>query len=220
MRKIKAVIFDLDGTLADTILDLATSANYALECCGFVPQEVEKYRRFVGNGVDVMLGRASGKLGDKEAVARLKEKFIEHYSLHFCDRTAVYDNMPQVVDVLRNNGIKTAVVTNKIDSMAQVIIEKLYPGKFDIVCGQQDGFACKPDPTLTLDVISRLGAKANECIFIGDSDADMQTAKNSGCFAAGAVWGFRTREELLKNGADALCERPDELLKLIGGLKL
>lgn len=215
MKHIKAVIFDLDGTLADTLADLAASANYALKALGYPEHEVEEYRYFVGNGIPVMLRRASGAGDDPDAVQRLREKFMEHYRVHFCDNTSVYSGMPDAVLKLREWGIKTAVVTNKADSMAKTIVEKLYPGLFDMVVGQIDGVPCKPDPKVTLSVMSKLGVIPGECVFLGDSDADMQTALNCGAYGAGALWGFRTREELLCNGAKSLLESPDKLVDLI-----
>lgn len=213
MNKIKAVLFDLDGTLVDTLADLAASANFALKSCGYPEHPVEKYKYFVGNGITVMLSRASGKT-EAEVTDRLLPVFMNRYHKHFCDKSSVYPGMPETITEIRIRGIKTAVITNKADEMARIILDKLYPESFDAIFGQRDGFPCKPDPSLTLLAMKELGVKPEDCIFTGDSGVDMQTAANSGAYGAGVLWGFRTAEELTENGAKILISSPRELLKL------
>lgn len=215
MSTVKAVLFDLDGTLANTLADLADSANHALHECGYPVQPVEAYRYFVGNGIALMLARAADCVGDARETERLKKAFLPYYAAHFCDKTTVYAGMPETLETLRKMGIKLAVITNKVDSMAKEIVRTLYPDCFSIVCGQQDGYACKPDPQLTLQVMEQLGVLPQACLFVGDSDADMQTAQRSGAIGVGALWGFRTREELVQNGAAYLAEKPSVLPELI-----
>lgn len=215
MSNCKAVLFDLDGTLVNSIGDLAASTNYALEQCGYPAQPVEKYRYFVGDGIPVMLGRASGHTGDAHVIARLLPIFMGHYHAHFVDRTVCYPGMPETLAALLQKGIRIAVVTNKVEEMAVPILEAIYPGVFSHIYGQRKGYATKPDPSLTRLAMQELQVLPKECIFLGDSGVDMQTAVRSGALPVGALWGFRTAEELLENGAKALLSSPEELLELL-----
>ena len=214
MPQYKAVLFDLDGTLVNSIADLAASANHALEACGYPAQPVEKYRYFVGDGIPIMLGRASGREGDAHAVARLLPVFMDHYRRHFADRTAAYPGMAKTLASLRGQGIGMAVVTNKAEEMARPILEAIYPGVFAYIYGQRPGYATKPDPALTRLAMHDLAVQPEDCVFLGDSGVDMQTAVRAGAFPAGALWGFRTAEELRKNGARTLLSSPEKLLEL------
>lgn len=214
MSRYKAVVFDLDGTLVNSIHDLAASANHALEQFGYPRHPAEDYRYFVGDGIPVMLGRASGHAKDKEVISRLLPVFMAHYRVHFADRTAAYPGMPETLAALAAQGIGMAVVTNKAEEMARPVLETIYPGVFRFIYGQRPGYAVKPDPTLTRLAMQDLKAEPEECIFLGDSGVDMQTAVAAGAFPAGALWGFRTAEELRENGAKVLLSSPQKLLEL------
>lgn len=215
MRKIGAVLFDLDGTLINSVADLAAAANYALRQAGYAEHSVEEYKYFVGNGIPVMLGRASGHDGDKQVIASLLPVFMERYRHHFADQTAAYDGMAGVLDSLRQAGVKTAVITNKAYEMAKIILDKLYPGQLDFIIGQREDVPCKPDPTGTRIAMRTLGVTPEECLFVGDSGVDMQTACGCGAYPVGVLWGFRTADELNQNGAKVLIDRPEKLLELI-----
>jgi phosphoglycolate phosphatase len=212
----KACIFDLDGTLVDSLKDLAVSVNHALGLQGLPTHEVEKYRYFVGRGaaklVEEVLPEGQRDKLTQEATSKL---FNEYYNLHFLDNTLPYDGIVALIEKLKQRGIKLAVVSNKPDLFVRKIVDNLFAGYFDSVCGHRDDIPHKPDPTIVNEVCSLISTSPQDCVFIGDSGVDMQTANNAGMFAVGALWGFRTRDELAQNGAAALIERPEDLLALL-----
>ncbi|MDR1886223.1 MAG: HAD family hydrolase [Synergistaceae bacterium] len=214
---IEAVVFDLDGTLLDTLGDLAGSGNYALSRLGCPPHDVEAYKYFVGNGADVMMRRILPEdRRTPEEIARIKAIFIEHYGAHSLDMTRPYDGVSGLLRALRDRGVRSAVVSNKPDDVTKQVIAHFFGGDaFDEVAGGRAGFPLKPDPGLTVHVLKVLGVRPSDALFVGDSMMDMQTAKGAGCTAVGVTWGFRPRDELLKNGADHIIDAPAELLKLI-----
>lgn len=211
---IKAVLFDLDGTLVNSLFDLGASTNYALEKMGFPTHETEKYKYFVGDGMAKLIERALPESKrDKETIKTTLDIFMEHYRAHYVDKTVPYDGISELLDKL--TGVKKAVISNKADEMVIPLTKKLLGDRFDIVCGKREGYPTKPDPTLTLEIIGELGVEPKECIFVGDSGMDMAVAKNSGCVAVGVLWGFREKEELLANGADYIISSPDEILHIL-----
>lgn len=211
---IKAVLFDLDGTLVNSLSDLAASTNFALTKFGFPTHETEKYKYFVGDGMAKLIERALPESKrDKETIKTTLDIFMEHYRAHYVDETVPYDGILELLDKL--TGVKKAVISNKADEMVIPLTKKLLGDRFDIVCGKREGYPTKPDPTLTLEIIEKLGVASNECIFVGDSGMDMAVAKNSGCVALGVLWGFRSEEELLLNGADYIAKKPAEILEII-----
>lgn len=211
---IKAVLFDLDGTLVNSLSDLAASTNFALTKFGFPTHETEKYKYFVGDGMAKLIERALPEdKRDMETINTTLDIFMEHYRAHYVDETVPYDGILELLDKL--TGVKKAVISNKADEMAIHLTRKLLGERFDIVCGKREGYPTKPDPTLTLEIIEKLGVAPNECIFVGDSGMDMAVAKNSGCVALGVIWGFRSEEELLLNGADYIAKKPAEILEII-----
>lgn len=211
---IKAVLFDLDGTLVNSLSDLAASTNFALTKFGFPTHETEKYKYFVGDGMAKLIERALPEdKRDMETINTTLDIFMEHYRAHYVDETVPYDGILELLDKL--TGVKKAVISNKADEMVIPLTKKLLGDRFDIVCGKREGYPTKPDPTLTLEIIEKLGVAPNECIFVGDSGMDMAVAKNSGCVALGVLWGFRSEEELLLNGADYIAKKPAEILEII-----
>ena len=214
---IKAVLFDLDGTLVNSLCDLANSTNYALNQFGYPPHETEKYKYFVGDGMPKLIERVlpDNKRDDKTQKEVL-ELFLSHYAKHFVDETVVYDGIEALLEGISKSGIKTAVISNKAQFMAEAVVDKLFGQRFNIVCGKQAGFPAKPDPTLTLKVIEELKIKPNECLFVGDSGMDMAVAVNADCIGVGVLWGFRTKEELEQNGAKYIVSNPSEILDIIG----
>ena len=216
---IKAVFFDLDGTLVNSLEDLATSTNFALEKHGFPTHETEKYKYFVGDGMQKLIERVLPENSRNDEVkARVFDEFWNHYAKHYIDKTVVYDGINDLLVALRENGIKLAVVSNKAHEMALEVTDKLLYGKLDAVCGKQEGYATKPDPALTLKTMGEMGVKPQECVFVGDSGMDAATAVNVGCKGIGVLWGFRTEEELLKNGASYIVNKPSEILDIIHSL--
>lgn len=216
MQSFKAVLFDLDGTLINTLTDLANATNYMLEQFGFPTHEVEKYKYMVGNGMPKLMERAlPNGHKDEQSIKEALNIFLPYYNAHSLDNTAPYNEIMQLLCELKNRNIKTAVVTNKAHLSAVSLVEKLFLNMFSAVAGQKDGMPTKPNPTVVFNVMNELGVQPNECIFVGDSGVDMQTAKNSGAFALGVLWGFREKDELIKNGADDVIASPLELLKFI-----
>lgn len=213
--KYKAVVFDLDGTLANSLEDLKNAVNYGIKKLGFYEPTVEEYRLFVGNGTEKMIERALKENATKENIEKVKQDYLEYYGKHFADYTKAYEGMPELIQKLHKNGVKIAVVTNKVNSMASTVVTKLYGNYFDIIEGQRDGIPAKPDPTLTLMVMEKLGVKPNECAFVGDSGVDIKTGKNSGAAPIGVLWGFREKEELILNGAKYIAKTAKELEELL-----
>ena len=216
MKQIKAVLFDLDGTVNDTVTDLAVSVNYALTKNGLPTHPVDSYKLFAGNGMRIMVQRAMPE-GQKEGelYEQVVSDYAEYYALHSMDNTKPYDDVPELIDQIRAMGYKTAVVTNKPDVQAKPLIAEMLPGKFDVVIGQMDGIPSKPDPAMPLMAMEQLGVKPEECVFIGDSGVDILTGLNSGAYPVGVLWGFRGREELLENGAKELISKPLELIDIL-----
>lgn len=216
MGKYKAVLFDLDGTLINTLEDLADATNYALNRLGFESRPVENFRYYAGNGIAVMIERALPEnTATPQLIEQLKKHFFDYYGVHYADKTAAYKGMPELVGALRRKGLKVAVVTNKEENIAKTILNKLYPEGFDLIFGQRDNVPPKPDPTLALMAMKELGVEPEECIFVGDSGVDIETAVNSGTLPVGVLWGFRDERELRQNGAKHIISTPEELLNLL-----
>lgn len=215
---IKAILFDLDGTLVNSLEDLKNSTNFALNKMGFPVHETECYKYFVGDGMVKLIERAlPEEKRDNETVMATLKIFLEHYAQHYVDKTVPYDGISELLEKLSD--FKLAIISNKNQEMASVVVEKLLGDKFQIVCGKRENYPAKPDPKLTLEIISQLGVEPSECVFIGDSGMDMAVAKNAGCIALGVLWGFRKEEELRENGADYIVSAPSEILSVISEIK-
>lgn len=215
---IKALLFDLDGTLVNSLEDLKNSTNFALDKMGFPVHETECYKYFVGDGMAKLIERALPEdKRDTETIQNTLKIFLEHYAQHYVDKTVPYDGIVQLLDELTS--YKLAIISNKNQEMATVVVKKLLGDKFQIVCGKRENYPTKPDPKLTLEIISELGVKPSECVFIGDSGMDMAVAKNAGCIALGVLWGFRKEDELRENGADYIASAPAEILGVLSEIK-
>ena len=212
---IRAILFDLDGTLVNSIYDIAAAMNHALESLGQPTFSVEQYYRMVGNGMKNLCRRALA--GDKQHL--LEELLCRYHTrdlAHCCDDTVVYEGVPQLLLQLQEKGYKLALITNKPADQAQKVMDALLPGApLDVVWGQQPPFAVKPDPAVYHHVCALLGVKAEETVYCGDSDVDILFAKNAGATGLGCLWGFRGKEELLAAGADLLAERPLDILECL-----
>ena len=216
---IKAVLFDLDGTLANSLIDLAASTNYALAQFGFPARQVEAYKYFAGDGMAKMIERAlPPDCGLEETVQRIMPVFLSYYAEHYADNTAVYDGMPDLIAALKERSILVGVVTNKAEDMAKKVVTKLYGESFDLIIGKRVGIPAKPDPTAAYIAMRELGVKPDECIFVGDSKMDVKTGVNSGAYPVGVLWGFRKKDELLEGGAKSIINKPQELLEIIESL--
>ncbi len=212
---IKAVIFDLDGTLTDTIGDLAAAVNFVLQKNGYPTHKTEEFYYFVGTGSYNLVKKASPENLPEEKIFSMVEEFFEYYGEHYLDRTKPYDGISKMLDALKQKGIGLAVCSNKIQNMTEKVVEKFFDGIFTYTFGQNDRFPLKPDPTAPLWIAEQFGASPQEVIFVGDSGVDMKTGKNAGFTAVGVSWGFRSREELLENGADYIIDKAEELIKII-----
>lgn len=213
---IKAVIFDVDGTLLNTYHDLANAVNHALRQCGFPEHPAEKYKMFAGNGTDMMLIRALPESSrDEETLKRVRELYFEFYNAHTGECTRPYDGIPELLAELKAKGLKLGVVSNKVDFMTRIVIKEYFGDIFDCVTGQKEGVPAKPDPAMVFEVMKTLGVDPTECVFVGDSGVDAKTGKNSGAFMVGVLWGFRDEKELKENGANAVIRKPEQLLGYI-----
>jgi phosphoglycolate phosphatase len=216
-----AVVFDLDGTLLDTIADIARAMNTVLERHGIRAQPHEAYRIMVGSGFRSLVERATARAGavaGEELVAAMTAELREEYARNPVVETAPYAGVPQLLDTLAANDVPCAVLSNKADDLVQVIVHELLGRwEFRAVLGLRDGSPAKPDPATALEVAAALGAPPGEIIYLGDSDVDMETATRAGMVAVGAGWGFRGEEELREAGASAVLSEPLELLDMIGG---
>lgn len=213
----KLCIFDLDGTLVDSLEDLAVSMNFALGKHGLPAHPKEAYRLFVGSGVKKLIERAAAPLPCSEALLEaLRESFSSYYKDHCFDFTRPYPGCAALLRELSLCGIAVGILSNKPDPFVRQIAEHLFPGfSFSVIWGKREEYPAKPDPTSLLECIRLSGVKRDECFYIGDSDVDILTAKRAGVQSCGAVWGFRGEEELRTAGADFLLKHPLALLSLL-----
>ena len=214
----EAAIFDLDGTLVDSLDDLADSANAALYAHGFPVHAVEAYRYFVGDGSRKLMERILPKehAGDTAFVNRFMAAYKECYAANLLRKTKPYDGIMEMLEELRRRGVPMAVCTNKHQSAAEEIIGALFPrDMFRMVIGDQDGMPRKPDPQKVLKIMKDLGAARERTAYFGDTNVDMDTARNAAVLAVGVLWGFRPKEELVAHGADILLAHPMELFEKV-----
>ncbi len=216
MKKIKAVFFDLDGTICDTLRDLGECTNRALADFGLPGHEIEEYRMIVGNGVDTQMKRAIGperytkELGDK-----VKAAFKAYYDKNYLCNTRPYDGMPEALDELKAMGLKIAVFSNKPDEFAGKVCTELFGDRFDLIAGNRQGIPVKPDPTGLFLAMERLGVAPQECVYCGDSSVDMDTGANAGIDTIGAEWGFRGKAELEEHHAGCTISSPSQLPEVL-----
>lgn len=213
---IKAVIFDLDGTLVNSLQDLAVATNYALEKHGFNAYPLEDYKYLIGYGMAKLIEKAIPKDAlTEETFESVFKSFMDYYREHCLVYTRLYDGMGNAVKTLNEMGFKLAVVSNKADDITNVIVKECFGDIFMAVVGKREGIPVKPDPTLTLMIMEQIDVKPHECIFIGDSGMDCENAVNSGCYPLGVLWGFRKKDELMAGGAKALISHPDEIVPFV-----
>ena len=212
------IIFDLDGTLINTIDDLGQACNYALAACGFPTHKIEDYPRLVGNGINKLIERAlPEKLRQEETVMQVREYFVPYYDEHNCDYTRPYEGIPQLLKTLKEQGHDLAVASNKYPAATEKIVAQLFPGIFDIVLGERENIAREPDPQIVYDILSTLNTQLSttNCLYIGDSLVDAQTAKAANLPFVACTWGFCTTEQLASAQLDYMVQHPLEILTLI-----
>lgn len=211
------VIFDLDGTLLNTIADLAQSTNYALEELGYPTHEEDAYRFMVGNGINKLFERALPE-GEKTEVnvLRVRQKFVPYYDLHNADKSIPYPGIPKLLVSLQERDIQLAVASNKYQSAAEKLITHYFPAiHFVAVFGQREGVLPKPDPTVVYDILKKAGVAHDHTLYVGDSGVDMETAINAGVTSCGVTWGFRPRTELEAFHPDYIVERAEEIVEIV-----
>lgn len=208
------VIFDLDGTLLDTIGDLAEAANHMLSLRGLATHDDATYRTFVGNGILRLVERAlPEELRTPEVVAAARADFLSYYLDHIDLRTAPYAGIPELLASLQARGVRLAVASNKFQAGTEKLILSFFPAiHFEAIYGQRPEVPLKPDPAVVEEILATTGTPREEVLYVGDSGVDMQTAHAAGLRAIGVSWGFRSREELLTAGADRIIDCAEELL--------
>lgn len=213
--KYQAVIFDMDGTILDTLDDLADSVNHALGCYGFPSRSRGEIRSFLGNGMVQLIHLSVPENTPAEQEALVLEAHKKYYPLHSAEKTKPYEGIPEILKMLKAQGIKTAVVSNKRDENVKALVEQYFPGLFDVSVGARDGVPRKPAKDLVEIALKELGVTKEESVYIGDSDVDVATAQNSGLEMITVLWGFRDRDVLEKCGVRAFAENAEELKKLL-----
>jgi len=210
----QAIIFDLDGTLLDTIDDLTDSMNQALSRFGFLGHDRETYKCFVGDGIEALARRAlPPENRNEEMVAQCVAAMREEYALRWDKKTHPYPGIPELLDALFQGGWPVSILSNKPDDSTQMAVAKLLPRwSFQIVLGARPSVPKKPDPAAALEIAGLLHLIPDQFLYLGDTGTDMKTALNSGMFPIGVLWGFRTAQELIAHGAKVLIEKPLDLL--------
>jgi phosphoglycolate phosphatase len=213
-----AVLFDLDGTLLDTLEDLADAANAALSAQGLPEHPLEAYRYFVGDGMENLVRRSvpDSVAADATTVAKVRERLQEEYARRWSAKTRPYAGVEELLDGLDGRAVPAAILSNKPDDFVEEIVRHYFPRRhFVAAVGARPGVPRKPDPTAALEVAARLSRPAAAFLYLGDTNTDMQTARAAGMYPVGALWGFRTERELREAGARRLIARPQELLELL-----
>lgn len=214
--KIKAVIWDLDGTLLNTLDDLAASTNAALEANGLPARTTDEVRQFVGNGVRKLIERAVPELGDKHpAFQAVYDAFVAHYGEHSKDHTAPYAGIIEVLDTLAAKGVKLAIVSNKIDFAVKALSRDYFGARMLSAVGDDPSRRKKPAPDSVLEAMRQMDVSAEESVYVGDSDVDVITARNAGIPCIAVTWGFRSEESLVEAGTAYVARKPQEILEIV-----
>lgn len=209
--KYHVIIFDLDGTILNTLDDLADSCNFILEKNNFPTHTKDEIRMFVGNGIPKLIERALPQPSDAQTQQRVLKEFKEYYNIHAEDKTKPYDGIPELLKELKNLGIKIAVNTNKAEDISKNILAKYFPGLIDIVAGGKEGVHHKPDPAGVNRILSELKIEKSAALYVGDSDVDFMTGTNAGIDVANVSWGFRSKEFLQEHGSRTIFESVEKL---------
>lgn len=216
---IDTIVFDLDGTLLNTLEDLKDSVNFALERQGFPLRDLCEIRSFVGNGIRLLMERAVPNNIDSETFEICFKDFCDYYKIHMEDKTAPYDGINNMLTNIKKAGFKTAIVTNKADFAAQDLCKRMFGDNIDFVVGSSDDRPNKPSPDGVFYALEKLDSKIENTVFVGDADTDILTAKNAGLVSIGVLWGFRDREVIEEAGAEYIVENANDLEKLLISMK-
>ncbi len=217
---IDTIIFDLDGTLLNTLEDLKDSVNFALEKQRFPLRNSSEIRSFVGNGIRLLMERAVPEnVVNTDVFEVCFKDFCDYYKIHMEDKTAPYDGINEMLSNIKSAGFKTAIVTNKADFAAQDLCKRMFGKNIDLVVGSSNDRPNKPAPDGVFYALERLGSKIENTVFVGDADTDILTAKNAELVSIGVLWGFRDREIIEKEGAEYIVETVNDLEKLLISMK-
>ena len=213
----KLIVFDLDGTLINSLEDLADSANHVLIQHGFPTHPVDAYRYFVGDGVRKLIERILPEnVRNDSQIEQCRQEFVAYYRIHMEDKTSVYPGMTELLKALKDKGLKIAVATNKVHVAVAPLMAKYFPTIcFDSMIGQREGVPVKPNPQIMFDILKETGCEPSEALHVGDTATDMQLAHNAGVAPVGVLWGYRPLEELQTAGAQYIIKQPLDLLKII-----
>lgn len=213
--KYDLIIFDMDGTILNTLEDLKNSLNYVLQQAGYQTRTLEEVRTFVGNGIRKTIERALPSDIEEEKVDELFSLFMDYYAIHNTDNTKPYNGVIELLKELKHLGYKTAVVSNKQNSAVKSLCKKFFTGLFDVEIGEKANIAKKPEPDEVNEVLKILNIDRTKSIYIGDSEVDIQTAQNSKMKSIIVDWGFRDRKFLYEHGAEVIVSNPSEILDII-----
>lgn len=214
MPSLKAFLFDLDGTLIDSLADLAAAVNRMLVEHGYPERELAVFPKYIGDGVRQLVGRALPEdARSEENIEACLRDYQRHYAEGWHDRTVVYEGIQELLTELKARGLKVGCISNKPHRFTRLCCDHFFPaGTFDVVLGQRDEVPRKPDPAGALEAAALMGVDVRECAYVGDSGIDMSFARNSGMMGIGVSWGFRSVEELRKHGAEMIVDHPREIL--------
>ena len=211
----KAVLFDMDGTLLDTLEDLCDSTNHALAQMGYPLRGIEEIRRFIGNGAEKQIRRAVPEGTSEGKIMETLAAFRAYYQDHCQIKTKVYDGLLDVLSELKEKGVKMAVVSNKPDAAVKKLSREYFGARLDYAIGPSDGVRCKPYPDMAEEALKALGVEKKDAVFVGDSEVDVQTGLNAGLDVIAVSWGFRSRQVVIEAGAKMIADDASELEKLI-----
>ena len=213
--KINTIVWDMDGTVLNTLIDLRESVNYVLSLYGMPERSIEEYRSFFGSGIRHALECAVPQGTSKETIDEMLPLFKEHYDIHCMDNTCPYDGVLDVMKKLKEMGYKMAIVSNKIDSAVKELNERFFRDSVETAIGERDGINRKPAPDMVEQALAELGRTKEESVYIGDSEVDLLTARNSGLPCISVLWGFRDRDYLIEEGAEVFAETPEDIIQIL-----
>lgn len=214
-RKISTIVFDLDGTLLNTLEDLADSTNYALRQYGFAERTLEEIRAFVGNGVRKLIERALPEGAENPLFNSVFSCFKSYYVDHCMEKTGLYAGIPEMLHELKSAGYHLAIVSNKLQSGVDELYEHYFSDTVEVAVGERPELNRKPAPDMVLLALGKLGVSTDEAVYVGDSDVDVATARNSGLPCISVLWGFRDKEFLVQHGAHCFAQTPEEICRII-----
>ena len=219
MQEITTIVFDMDGTVLNTLEDLTVSMNYVLDRFNMPGHRLEEYRLFFGNGVKEALRLSLPEGASADIIDEMMVVFKEHYDAHCMDRTRPYDGIVDVMRQLKEKGYRLAIVSNKIDSAVKELNDRFFADYVDTALGEKTGINRKPAPDMVYAALKEMGSTKEESIYIGDSEVDLMTARNSELPCISVLWGFRDKKYLIEQGADCFADRPEDIIRILAGEK-